>query len=203
MRSSLQKVVLHREIITEFSSIQEILEKSKDIKDSSQYEIRLRIIQEESVLQNSAYKPTPRTSKPMPNNNHKSGGFMKRSNKSVTRYKPPVQLKASNFHPHVPNITGADTPLKEGELRCYECGQKGHIKPQCPKLKGKQRVARTQFEEVVEEDNYTDVTLTGVPNNTPEEVDILLKEGEDLNDYSDQDDEDYLTTEMTKDIKQI
>ena len=48
-----------------------------------------------------------------------------------------------------------------------------------------------QFKEVVEEDNHTDVTLTGVPNNTLEEVDTLLKEGEDLNKYSDQDEEDY------------
>ena len=69
-------------------------------------------------------------------------------------------------------------------MSCYECGQKGHIKPQCPKLKGKQRVARTQFEEIVKEDNHMDVPLTGVPNDTLEEVDTLLKEGEDLNDYS-------------------
>ena len=40
LRPSLQKKVLHREIISEFSSIQEILEKYKDIKDSSQYNIR-------------------------------------------------------------------------------------------------------------------------------------------------------------------
>ena len=76
-------------------------------------------------------------------------------------------MKATGFCPHVPNATGTDTPLKEGESRCYECGQKGHIKPQCPKLKGKQRVARTQFEEVIE-DSQADVTLTGVPNDTPE-----------------------------------
>ena len=83
-----------------------------------------------------------------------------------------------------------DTPLKEGELRCYECGQKGHIKPQCLKLKGKQRVARMQFEEVVDKDNQMDVPFTGLPNDTPEEVDTLLKEGEDLNEYSDPDDDE-------------
>ena len=33
--------------------------------------------------------------------------------------------------------------------------------------------------------------MTGVPNDTPEEVDILFKEGEDLNEYSDQDKEDH------------
>ena len=67
----------------------------------------------------------------------------------------------------------------------YKCGQKGHIKPQCPKLKDKQGVARVQFNDV-NEDNQTEVQLTGVPNNTPEEVDPLLKEGEDLNKYSDE-----------------
>ena len=65
-----------------------------------------------------------------------------------------------------------------------------HIKPQCPKLKGKQRVARTQFEEIVEEDSQANVALTGVPDDTPED-NTLLKEGEDLNDYSDQDEENH------------
>ena len=27
-------------------------------------------------------------------------------------------------------------PSKEGELEWYECGQKGHLRPQCPKLRG-------------------------------------------------------------------
>ena len=100
---------------------------------------------------------------------------MSRCNKSIAGSKPPIWMKSSSFHPHVHNITGTGTPLKEGELRCYECGQKGHITPQCPKLKGKQRVARMQFEEIVEEDNHTDVTLTGVPKNIPEEVDTFSR----------------------------
>ena len=58
--------------------------------------------------------------------------------------------------PHVPSSIGA--PSKEGELCCYECGQKGHIKPQCPKLKGKQRVARAQIENLVEEDEESSET---------------------------------------------
>ena len=41
-----------------------------------------------------------------------------------------------------------------------------------------------QFKEVVNKDNQTDVSLTGVPNDTQEEVVPLLKEGEDLNEYS-------------------
>ena len=88
-------------------------------------------------------------------------------------------MKSSSFHLHVPNITGADTPQKIGELRCYEWGQKGHIKPQYPKLKGKQRVTRTQFEEFVKEDNHMDVTLTGVPNDTPDEL-ILFQRREKI-----------------------
>ena len=84
---------------------------------------------------------------------------MNGSNKSVAGSKPPLQTKASSLCPHVPNITGIDTPLKEGKWRCYECGQNGHIKPQCPKLKGKQRVARMQFKEIVKEDNHMDVPL--------------------------------------------
>ena len=40
LRPSLQKEVLHRGITVEFSSMQDILEKVKDIKDSLQYDIR-------------------------------------------------------------------------------------------------------------------------------------------------------------------
>ena len=47
-----------------------------------------------------------------------------------------------------------------------------------------------QFEEIVKEDSQMDVPLTGVPNDTPEDVDTLLKEGEDLNNYSDQSEEE-------------
>ena len=35
-----------------------------------------------------------------------------------------------------------------------------------------------------------DLPLIGVPNNIPEDVDTLLKDGEDLNNYSDQDEEE-------------
>ena len=124
LRPSLQKEVLHREITAELSSIQEILEKSKDIEDSSQYDIRSRIVQDDTVLHQSAYKAAPRTSRLMLNPNHKSSRFMNRSNKSVAGFKPTLQMKASSFHPHVHNITGTDTPPKEGELRYYECEQK-------------------------------------------------------------------------------
>ena len=142
LRPSLQKEVLHRGITTEFSSIQEILEKSKNIEDSSWYDIGSRVVQEDTVLHHSVYRIAPRTSKPMFNPSHKSSGFMSRPNKSVAGSKPPIQTKSTSFHQHVPNITGTNTPPKEGELRCFECEQKGHIKPQCPKLKGKQRVVR-------------------------------------------------------------
>ena len=43
LRPSLQKEVLHRGITVEFSSMQDILEKAKDIKDSSRYDIRSRM----------------------------------------------------------------------------------------------------------------------------------------------------------------
>ena len=45
----------------------------------------------------------------------------------------PIWKMSSNTC-NIPEATGKQ-PLKEGELKCYECGQKGHMSPQCPKLR--------------------------------------------------------------------
>ena len=37
----------------------------------------------------------------------------------------PIQKTSSNTH-KIPETAGKQ-PLKEGELKCYECGQKGHM----------------------------------------------------------------------------
>ena len=61
-------------------------------------------------------------------------------------------------------------PLTEGELQCYKCGQKGHIKPQCTKLKGKQRVTRAQIKDLIKEDEELSESPTNrAPNNALEE----------------------------------
>ena len=100
-----------------------------------------------------------------------------------------MTAKASNSHPHVASSTGA--PPKEGELQCYECGQKGHIKPQCPKLKGKQRVARAQIEDLIEEDEELSELLTsGAPDSAPEAPTYPREGEEDLKNNSGDDEED-------------
>ena len=53
-----------------------------------------------------------------------------RTNRQVTQ---PIKKTSSNTR-KIPEITGKQ-PSKEGELKCYECGQKGHMRPQCPKLR--------------------------------------------------------------------
>ena len=106
----------------EISNIQEILEKSKDIKDSSQYTIGSRIVQEDPVLHHNAYKATLRTFKMMFTLSHKLSGSMNKSSKAVSGSRPLLRAKVSGFHPHVPNTTGMDTSLKENELRFCEYG---------------------------------------------------------------------------------
>ena len=44
----------------------------------------------------------------------------------------PIQNMSSNTH-KIPEISGKQ-PLK-GELKCYKCGEKGHMRPQCSKLR--------------------------------------------------------------------
>ena len=43
-------------------------------------------------------------------------------NRQVTQ---PIWKTSSNTH-KIPEATGKQ-PLKKGELKCYECGQKGHM----------------------------------------------------------------------------
>ena len=148
LRPSLQKDVLRREITAEFSSMEDILEKAKDIEDSSRYDIIVRTANDISDVVLTMYTPVVKTSKPMFYQAQKSSGLTQRTLKPGSH--PHTTVKASNSPRHVTSGTGV--PSKEGELHCYECGQKGHIKPQCPKLKGKQQVARAQIKDLIEED---------------------------------------------------
>ena len=53
-----------------------------------------------------------------------------RTNRQVAQ---PIWKTSSNTR-KIPETTGKQ-PSREGELKCYECGQKGHMQPQCPKLR--------------------------------------------------------------------
>ena len=65
LRPSLQKEVLHRGVTAEFSSIEDILEKAKDIEDSSRSDIGSRNANDGNNAITTAYKPAVRTLKPM------------------------------------------------------------------------------------------------------------------------------------------
>ena len=65
---------------------------------------------------------------------HKSSGLTQRNLTPGSHQQ--MTAKVSNSRPDIASST--EPPSKEGELHCYKCGQKGHIKPQYPKLKGKQ-----------------------------------------------------------------
>ena len=56
---------------------------------------------------------------------------------------------------------------------CYECGQTGHIKPNCPKLKGNVRVVAAHAEDILEEtENMEDEEGTsGINQEDQQEVD--------------------------------
>ena len=58
--------------------------------------------------------------------------------------------------------TAGKHPSKEGKLKCYECGQKGHMRPQCPKL-------RSQCIVAVREDDSEEIT-ENIEGNLEEDV---------------------------------
>ena len=109
-----------------------------------------------------------------------------RTNRQVTQ---PIQ-KMSNNTRKIPETTGKQ-PLKEGELKCYECGQKGHMRPQCPKL-------RSQHIAAVREDDSEKITENiernleeDVKSSASREEEILQEEEDNLNESSGEDKEMY------------
>ena len=101
----------------------------------------------------------------------------------------PICKTSSNTH-KISETTG-EQPLKEGELKCYECGQKGHMQPQCLKLRNQHIVAAREddSEEIVE--NIKGDLKEDAMSNVSEEEEILLKEEENLNESSGEDKEMY------------
>ena len=130
LRPSLQKEVLCRGITAEFSSMQDILEKAKDIEDSLCYDIRSRMSIETAHSSMHANQNVAKSSKRMIEAAPKGTTGQIRMNRQVTQ---PIWKMSSNTC-KIPETTGKQ-PLKEGKLKSYECGQKGHMRPQCPKLR--------------------------------------------------------------------
>ena len=127
LRPSLQKEVLCRGITAEFSSIQDILEKVKDIEDSSRYDIGSQMSVETAHGSTHANQSVARSSKRMIKVAPKGTTGQIRMNRQVTQ---PIWKMSSNTC-KIPETTGKQ-PSKEGKLKWYECGQKGHMQPQCP-----------------------------------------------------------------------
>ena len=122
LRPSLQKEVLHRGITVEFSSMQDILEKAKDIEDSLRYDIGSQMSVETAHGSTHANQSMAKSYKRMIEVAPKGTTGQIRTNRQVIQ---PFQRTSSNTH-KIPETTGKQ-PSKEGKLKCYECGQKGHM----------------------------------------------------------------------------
>ena len=99
--------------------MQDILEKAKDIKYSLQYDIGSQMSIE--TMHSSAYasQSVAKSSKRMIGVALRGTTGQTTMNRQVTQ---PIQKTSSNTC-KIPETTGKQ-PLKEGELKYYECGQK-------------------------------------------------------------------------------
>ena len=122
LRPSLHKEVLCRGITAEFSGMQDILEKAKDIEDSLWYEIGSQMSSD--VMHSNVY-----ANQSMVKSSKWMIGAVPRGTVGQTmmnRQMPkPIRNTSSNTC-KIPEISGKQ-PSKEGELKFYECGQKGHM----------------------------------------------------------------------------
>ena len=106
----------------DFSSMQDILEKVKDIEDSSCYDIGSRMSVETVHGSTHSNQSVAKSYKQMIEVAPKGTTGQIRMNRQVTQ---PIRKTSSNTC-KIPETTGKQ-PLKEGKLKCYECGQKGHM----------------------------------------------------------------------------
>ena len=103
--------------------------------------------------------------------------------------------KMSSTTRKIPETTG-NQPLKEGELKCYECGQKGHMRPQCPKLRS-QRIAAVREDDSEEIAENTEGNLNeDAKSSVSREEEIPQEEEDNLNKSSGEDEEMYSWDEL-------
>ena len=114
-----------------------------------------------------------------------------RMNRQVTQ---PIWKTSSNTH-KIPETTGKQ-PSKEGELKCYKCGQKGHMQPQCPKLRSQciAAVREDDSEEIAE--NIEGNLEEDAESSASREEEIPQKEEDNLNESSGEDKEMYSWDEL-------
>ena len=102
--------------------MQDILEKVKDIEDSLRYNIGSQMSIKTTHSSAYANQSVAKSSKQMIGVALRGTTGQPRTNRQVTQ---PIWKMSSNTH-KIPETTGKQ-PSKEGELKCYKCGQKGHM----------------------------------------------------------------------------
>ena len=98
------------------------LSKPNYIEDSLRYDIGSQMSVETAHGSVHANQSVAKSSKQMIEVAPKGTTGQIRTNRQVTQ---PIWKTSSNTH-KIPETTGKQ-PLKEGELKCYKCGQKGHM----------------------------------------------------------------------------
>ena len=114
-----------------------------------------------------------------------------KTNRQVTQ---PIWKTSSNTR-KIPETTGKQ-PSKEGKLKCYECGQKGHMRPQCPKLRSWciAAVREDDSEQIAE--NIKGNLEEDAKSSASREEKIPQEEGDNLNKSSGEDEEMYSWDEL-------
>ena len=102
--------------------MQDILEKVKAIEDSSHYDIGSQMSLDATHSNAYANQSMVKSSKQMIGAVPRGAVRQIMTNRQMPQ---PIQNTSSNTC-KIPETSGKQ-PSKEGELKCYECGQKGHM----------------------------------------------------------------------------
>ena len=161
LRESLRNEVLKKGYNAEFSTIEQLYETARMVEEASRYNHGMQRVENATATAASSAKLTAQKTRPQTGQTRASLGRESTTQQMpmARAYSAPkpeqrfAQVKDSSTKPSYRQKPLPRPPEKEissTSNTCYECGQVGHIRPNCPRLAGKMRSAAIRPDETMD-----------------------------------------------------
>ena len=173
LREPLRQEVLKQGLNPEKSTIGQLYELTNVIEEATRYNqgtcrtegigtipsmTQRSVVLKPTALSQSVHKPMPATRLASQSNQHSHPvNIVWHEHRTVPAVPVTKNTPSRSGNMPRPPVTTGDRPLTHSNIVCYECGQTGLIKPNCPKLKGSGQVAAIHTEDVPNESRNMEI----------------------------------------------